>query len=68
MEAAGLASYFEAVFGPALDALTEPKAAKLQQALTFAGVDDHDRRITASWCHQGYGVEQVVLASRISAG
>lgn len=47
LEAVGLRSYFEAVFGPALEALTEPKAAKLEQALTRARVGDHERRSAA---------------------
>lgn len=47
VEAVGLGSWFEAVFGPALDALTEPKAAKLEQALALAGVGDHERRSAA---------------------
>lgn len=47
LEAVGLRSYFEAVFGPALDALTEPKAAKLEQALTLARVGGHERQSAA---------------------
>lgn len=45
--AVGLGSWFEAVLGPALDALAEPKAAKLEQALARAGVGDHERRSAA---------------------
>lgn len=43
----GLARYFEAVFGPALEALTEPKSAKLEQALDLSGVGREDRRTRA---------------------
>ena len=47
LEAVGLRSRFDAVHGPALDALTEPKSAKLEQALEMAGVGEHDRRSAA---------------------
>lgn len=47
LEAVGLRSCFEAVFGPALDALTEPKATKLEEALAVAGVAAHERRSAA---------------------
>jgi len=44
LDAVGLRSHFAAVFGPALDALHEPKAAKLEQALALARVGEHERR------------------------
>lgn len=44
VEALGLADHFEAVFGPALDALTEAKATQLERAIHLAGVPDADRR------------------------
>ena len=47
LDAVGLRSYFDAVFGPALNALTEPKAAKLEQALTLAGVAERERQSAA---------------------
>lgn len=47
IESVGLDSYFDAVFGPALHAMTEPKAVILEQALALAGVDDRDRQTAA---------------------
>ena len=47
LDAVGLRSFFEEVFGPALDALTEPKADKLEQALALAEVGEHERRAAA---------------------
>ena len=47
LEAVGLRPRFEAVLGPALDALTEPKSAKLEEALALAGVGGHERRSAA---------------------
>lgn len=47
LEAIGLRSRFAAVLGPALDALTEPKATKLEEALALAGVAEHERRSAA---------------------
>lgn len=48
VDALGLGGHVEAVFGPALDALTEPKATQLERAIRLAEVPDGDRRTAAT--------------------
>ncbi len=47
LDAVGLAGYFEAVLGPALDAMAEAKATKLEEGLTLAGVPASQRASSA---------------------
>lgn len=47
LDAVGIRPYFDAVFGPALAAMTEPKTTKLSQALTLAEASYGTRRTAA---------------------
>lgn len=48
LEAVGMRSHFSAVLGPGLDALSEPKADKLAQALALAAIADDERATAAA--------------------